>query len=274
MSKPVVQGLSGFGSNALVSAKPVLWCAAAFALLCPHSKAAEVTPLQKISWKLEHTFPHDSQAFTQGLEIWGNRFFLETTGIYGKSEVRKIERSTGKVTHMRALDPRYFGEGATRIGTDIIQLTWREGVILKWKFSDHGGFQAAGTHPWSGDGWGITQGNGSLWISNGTSQLAEVDKKTFAVIKTLQVTMLGKPTDHLNELEFINGKIFANVWMTSTIVRINPKSGIIDGLMDISALNPKGMSQDAVANGIAWDGAKKRMYVTGKLWPNIFELSL
>ena len=204
------------------------------AFLCPGLRSQAEPHLEKITWKLEHKLPHDPQAFTQGLEVWGNRYFLETTGLYGNSEVRKVERTTGKVTHKTALAAQYFGEGVTRIGSDIFQLTWHEGVILKWTFKERTGFTAAGTHPWSGEGWGITQGNGSLWISNGSSQLSEDNKKTLTVKKSQVVTLSGKPMENLNELEFINGKIFANIWMTSTIVRIDPKSGIIDGLMDLS----------------------------------------
>jgi glutaminyl-peptide cyclotransferase len=252
-------------------------------LLCPSPCEASQSALEVITWKLEHELPHDPEAFTQGLEVWGNSYFLETTGLYGKSEIRKVERLTGKIVSAQVLDAKLFGEGVTRLGPDILQLTWREGTILKWKFQDagrrassknKGGFRLQSSHPWSGEGWGITQGNGSLWISNGSSQLSEVDNKTFAVKKILPITMSGKPMENLNELEFVNGKIFANIWMTSTIVRINPKTGIVDGLMDLSPLTPKNLPQDAVANGIAWDSVKKRIYVTGKLWPTIFELSL
>jgi glutaminyl-peptide cyclotransferase len=263
-------------------------------ILCPSSCHGAPQPLESIPWKIEHEYPHDPLAFTQGLEVWGDRYFLETTGLYGKSEVRKVERSTGQVVSQQALAPNFFGEGVTRLGREILQLTWRDGVILKWTYAEKGGFKLKGSSPWSGEGWGITQGNGSLWISNGSSQLMNVDKKSLKVIKSLQVTMSGQPTENLNELEFIsgadqrknseknsekntgknNGKIFANIWMTTTIVRIDPKSGIIDGLMDLSPLVPKGLSQDAVANGIAWDRAKQRLYITGKLWPKVFELSL
>ena len=239
--------------------------------------------LEKISWKLEHKLPHDPSAFTQGLEVWGNSHFLETTGLYGKSEIRKVERLTGKIVAAQALDPKFFGEGVTRLGPDIFQLTWREGIILKWDFQgkdlrasskNKDSFRLQSSLPWSGEGWGITQGNGSLWISNGSSLLSEVDRKTMALKKTLQITLSGKPMENLNELEFVDGKIFANIWMTSTIVRINPQTGVIDGLMDLSPLVPQNLSQDAIANGIAWDSVKKRIYVTGKLWPTIFELTL
>ena len=228
-----------------------------------------------ISWKLERELPHDPAAFTQGLEVFESRYFLESTGQYGRSEIRKVEISTGKIISQQALDGKYFGEGLTRVGSDIFQLTWQEGVILKWSMSKGAkAFEQKGTLPWIGEGWGITQGQGQLFISNGSSHLLVVDPKNLKVKRTLNVTLSGEGMDRLNELEFVDGKIFANVWMTSTIVRIDPKSGVIDGLMDINALVPKGISIEAVPNGIAWDSKKKLLYVTGKFWPKVFELSL
>lgn len=238
--------------------------------------AIQATPAV-IKFKVTAEHAHDAQAFTQGLETWGQGYFLETTGLYGKSEIRKVEIATGKVVAVKALDPKYFGEGMTRVGQEILQLTWREGVILKWAFESkvkNHAFKLAGTAPWSGEGWGITKGQGVLWISNGTNELSEVDLKSLKVKRTVKVTLSGQPMDRLNELEFIDGKIFANIWMTTTIARIDPKTGNIDGLMDLSSLVPSGLSPDAVANGIAWDPSKKRMYVTGKLWPKVFELEL
>ena len=233
------------------------------------------TSPEAIKWSLVKSYPHDKEAFTQGLEVWDGRHFLESTGQYGRSEVRRVEISTGKVVASTLLDPKYFGEGIVRLGGDIYQLTWREGQVLKWTFQGKKGFEQKGTALWSGEGWGATKGpSGSIWASNGTDKLSEVDPKTFKVKRTLKVTLSGQAMDRINELEFVGGKIFANVWMTTMIVRIDPKSGVIDGIMDMSSLVPAGLPQDAVLNGIAWDEGKKRLYVTGKLWPKVFELEL
>lgn len=228
-----------------------------------------------IKFKVERELPHDPTAFTQGLEIWEPGYFLETTGQYGQSELRKVEIATGQVKLRKALDGKYFGEGATKFGSDIFQLTWREGAILKWGVSPKSGEpEVKQTFPWTGEGWGVTNGRGVLWLSDGTDQLKAVNPKNMKVTKTLKVTLSGKSMDRLNELEMIDGKIFANIWMTSTVVRINPKSGVIDGLMDLSELVPKQSHPDAVANGLAWDAARRRLFVTGKLWPKVYELTL
>ncbi len=233
-----------------------------------------VTP-EVIGFELKRELPHDPRAFTQGLEIWEPGYFLETTGQYGQSELRKVEISSGKVVMSKPLDGKYFGEGATRVGSDVFQLTWREGAVLKWSPTGQKKEpEIRETLPWSGEGWGLTKGQGVLWVSDGTDELKAVDPKTFKVKKTIKVTLSGKPMDRLNELEMVNGKIFANVWMTSTVVRIDPNTGVVDGLMDLSSLVPKNLNPDAVANGIAWDSSNKRLFVTGKLWPNVFELRL
>lgn len=240
----------------------------------PVAKCLEAAP-EIISWALKRELPHDPTAFTQGLEVLDGRYFLESTGQYGQSEIRKVDRTSGQVVSRKPLDGKYFGEGLTRVGDKILQLTWREGVILRWKMGKKAdGFVADGSLPWKGEGWGVTQGAGMIWVSNGSNELMALDPKSLAVRKTLKVTLSGEPMDRLNELEFINGKIFANVWMTSTIVRIDRTSGVIDGLLDLGPLIPKGVSIEAVPNGIAWDPEKKLLYVTGKLWPKVFELKL
>jgi glutamine cyclotransferase len=244
------------------------------ALIGTGQTSLSATP-KVVSFDVVRELPHDPLAFTQGLEIWEPGYFLETTGMYGKSELRKVEVETGRVVLRRPLSEQYFGEGATKFGSDIIQLTWREGVALRWSISQKSkDLTAATTQPWDGEGWGLTRGSSELWASDGSSQLRVIEPKQLKVKRRVSVTLAGKPMDRLNELEMVEGKIFANVWMTSTIVRIDPKSGVIDGLMDISRLIPKNGSPEAVANGIAWDQKKRRLYVTGKLWPKVFELKL
>jgi len=234
---------------------------------------APKSPVVKL-WSQTAEFPHDPDAFTQGLEVWGETYFLESTGQYGRSDIRKVERKTGKVVSQASLDRELFAEGVTRLGEEIFQLTWREGLILKWRFTSKKGFTLDSKSMWSGEGWGITKGLGSLWVSNGSSVLTEVDSRTLKPKRSIKVTLSGEEFDRLNELEFKDGKILANVYMSSTIVEINPKTGVIDGLIDLGPLTPKGLSIEAVANGIAWDESNKRLYVTGKNWPKVFELKL
>lgn len=266
--RPKLKGICHFFWLAFVAASLV--CGSSYLAFAGGAALPKV-----VSWTLDAEFPHDQQAFTQGLEVFEGRYFLESTGQYGQSELRKVEIKSGRVITKVPLDKKYFGEGLTRVGNEILQLTWQEGVILKWSIG-HGSkdFDLKATIPWTGEGWGITRGGGDLFVSNGSSEIAILDGKSLKVKRSLKVTLSGKEMDRLNELEFVNGKLFANVWMTSTIVRIDPKTGQIDGLMDLGPLVPKGLSLDAVANGIAWDAKKKILYVTGKLWPKVFALKL
>jgi glutamine cyclotransferase len=237
-----------------------------------HTSAGHVKP-KVLSWTKTNEFPHDPTAFTQGFEVWDKQYFLESTGQYGKSEVRKVERASGLVKSRTSLDKSYFGEGITRVGAEFFQLTWREGLILRWAFSDKLGFDLKSTSFWVGEGWGITAGSGSLWVSNGSSDLIEVNQKTLKPKRTIKVTLEGRPFDRLNELEWVEGKIMANVYMSSTVVVIDPKTGIIGALIDVSGLVPRGLSIEAVPNGLAWDKSNQRLYVTGKYWPKVFEVS-
>lgn len=227
-----------------------------------------------LSWRQTGEFPHDPSAFTQGFEVWDKHHFLESTGQYGRSELRRVNRKTGDVVAKTSLDPQFFGEGVTRIGQEILQLTWREGLILQWFFTQKSGFALKSKVAWPGEAWGITKSEGALWVSNGSNKLFELDRKSFKQRRTITVTLAGEDFDRLNELEFVRGRIFANVFMSSTVVVINPQSGVIESMIDISSLLPKPSSIEAVANGLAWDAAKKRLYVTGKYWPKVYELSL
>lgn len=232
------------------------------------------TQLKVVSWRKTAEMPHDSEAFTQGFEVWDKNYFLESTGQYGRSDVRLVDRRTGKVTAKAPLDRQYFGEGVTRWREEILQLTWRENVIMRWNFSEKKGFTLKATLPWKGEAWGITHGDSSLWISDGSSSIFEVAPNTLKPQGTITVKLMGQEFDKLNELEFVEGRIFANVFMSSTVVMIHPRSGQIEGLMDLSTLVPKGLSAEAIANGLAWDSAKRRLYVTGKFWPKVYELKL
>jgi glutaminyl-peptide cyclotransferase len=250
------------------------WAMVGNLILMSNQSLAAQTPQTPalLKWTKIHEFPHDTTAFTQGLEVWDDRYFLESTGQYGKSDIRKVEISTGHVVSKASLDSSYFGEGVTQFKKQFFQLTWQEGVLLKWTFDAKSGFKQIEKQPWIGEGWGLTHSKDQLWVSNGSSDLQKIDPKTLKSLDVVHVTLSGKSVDRLNELEFINGKIFANIWMTPTILRIDPHSGIVDGIMDISELVPPQLTQDAVPNGLAWDRKKKHLYVTGKLWPKVFEL--
>lgn len=229
---------------------------------------------QVISWRQTAEFPHDSNAFTQGLEVWDKDYFLESTGHYGRSELRRVERKSGTVASKVSLDRQYFGEGVTRVGDKILQLTWREGLILNWIFKPGIGFELKSKATWSGEAWGITKGLGRLWVSDGSSKIYELDQKALQVRRTVKVTLAGEEFDKLNELEFVRGRILANVFMSATVVIINPKDGVVEGMIDVSSLIPKSASIEAIANGLAWDSNKNRLYVTGKYWPKVFELAV
>ena len=227
-----------------------------------------------LAWRQTAEFPHDPAAFTQGFEVWDKNYFLESTGQYGRSEIRRVERRSGDVVVKGSLDHHHFAEGVTRIGEDIFQLTWREGLILRWNFTTKGGFSLKSKSSWSGEAWGLTKGASSLWISDGTSSLYEIDQKTLKIKGSRKVTLAGEEFDKLNELEFVGGKILANVFMSATVVVINPRNGVIESMIDLSSLLPKPASLEAVANGLAWDASKKRLYVTGKYWPKVYELAV
>jgi len=243
-------------------------------LFAGSKKVSPVVKPKVLSWRQTGEFPHDPQAFTQGLEVWDKNHFLESTGQYGRSELRRVNRKTGEVVAKASLEAQFFGEGVTRIGQEILQLTWREGLILQWFFAQKSGFALKSKVAWPGEAWGITKSEGALWVSDGSSKLFELDRKSFKLRRTINVTLAGEDFDRLNELEFVRGRVFANVFMSSTVVVINPQTGVIEGMIDISSLLPKPSSIEAVANGLAWDVDKKRLYVTGKYWPKVYELAL
>lgn len=243
-------------------------------LFAGNKKVSQSVKPKVLSWRQTGEFPHDAQAFTQGFEVWDESHFLESTGQYGRSELRRVNRKTGEVVAKASLEAQFFGEGVTRIGQEILQLTWREGLILQWIFGKKSGFSLKSKVAWSGEAWGITKSENALWLSDGTSKLFELDRKTLKQRRSITVTLAGEEFDRLNELEFVRGRIFANVFMSSTVVVINPQSGVIESMIDISTLLPKPSSIEAVANGLAWDAAKKRLYVTGKYWPKVYEVSL
>lgn len=217
-------------------------------------------------------FPHDPQAFTQGLFIDRGDLF-ESTGMVGRSSVRKVDLATGKVLKSAVVPPPYFGEGIAPWQGQVISLTWQNGTAFRW---DRASLKRKGSFKYSGEGWGLTSTGSELVMSDGTEELRFLDPKTFKIKRRLKVTVQGRPLKLLNELEWVNGQVLANVWMTQFAVRIDPVSGKVVGVIDLSRLRSEAgaAGSDQVANGIAHDARTGKLYMTGKEWPALFEVRL
>ena len=214
--------------------------------------------------------PHDRRAFTEGLFYRGG-FLYESTGLEGQSSIRKVVVKTGKVVRSRALPPTLFGEGIVNWKQEIISLTWKSGIGLRWHIDT---FKPRGRFAYSGEGWGLAQDGTNLIMSDGTPEIRFLDPDTFAERRRMVVTLNGQPISNLNELEWIKGKIFANIWLTNAVVVIDPQSGVVQRVIDMTPIsNASGRaSSDDVLNGIAYDEESDRLWITGKNWPTLFEL--
>ena len=223
-------------------------------------------------WKLVNSFPHDPAAFTQGL-LFADGILYESTGQYGASEIRQVRLEDGKVLHSVKLPARYFGEGIVNWGGELISLTWRENTGFRW---DRATLKEIGGFSYPGEGWALTQDGTRIIMSDGTADLRFLDPQTLVETGRITVTDDGKPVRLLNELEYVNGEILANVWMTDQIARINPASGKVIDWINLSPLSRRlNLSNyDAVLNGIAYDAKADRLFVTGKTWPKISEVRL
>jgi glutamine cyclotransferase len=216
-------------------------------------------------------YPHDPRAFTQGLVVYGGKL-LESTGQYGASSLRRVDIQTGRVEQISAIDATYFAEGIAVLDDRVYQLTWQNGVGFVY---DAKTFAIERTVRYTGEGWGLTTDGTHLILSDGTSALRFLDPETLAVVRQLSVTDAGIPVVRINELEYIEGEIWANIWYQDRIARIAPDSGKVLGWIDLSALYPRaGRPNDDVLNGIAYDAAERRLFVTGKNWPQLFELEI
>lgn len=229
-------------------------------------------PVERCGYRIVQTYPHDATSFTQGL-FWDEGHLYEGTGQYGRSRVAKLDLATGKALAETKLPADQFGEGIARWKGEIIGLTWQNGIGHRWRFKD---LKPLGTFTYSGEGWGLTLLYDKLILSDGTPDLRVFDPATMAEEQRITVHFEGRPVPMLNELEAIGGEIWANVWMTDVILRIDPASGDVTGLIDLSGLKADaGVSgSDSVLNGIAWDAKKKRLFVTGKYWPKLYEIAL
>jgi glutamine cyclotransferase len=219
--------------------------------------------------QIVNTFAHDAAAFTQGLTIHDG-WLYEGTGGYGRSSIRRVALASGRVEHLATVDRRYFGEGITVLDDRLYQLTWREGLGFVY---DLPSFQRVATFRYAGEGWGLTSDGDHLIVSDGTDALRYFDPADFKLVRGVNVTDGGTPVVRLNELEYINGEIWANVWGEDRIARIDPVSGTVIAWFDLSDLYPRDeRGLEDVLNGIAWDAATNRVFVTGKHWPQLFEL--
>lgn len=218
-------------------------------------------------------YPHDPEAFTEGLFYLDGKLY-ESTGLEGRSFVRKVDLATGKVLQSRQLAPQYFGEGIVNWKNRLIQLTWVSHVGFVYDLKT---FRQLSTFSYPGEGWSLTQDGRELIMSDGTPRLRFLDPVTLKEVRSVEVTADGVPVRNINELEWVKGQVFANIWMTNRIARIDPATGKVVGWIDLTSLvDPRlaAANRDAVPNGIAYDAAHDRLFVTGKLWPKLFEVRL
>src|ERR1700704_5339593 len=243
------------------------------ALMLASQRPPERLPVY--TYRVVHTYPHDSKAFTQGLQ-YVDGFLYEGTGLNGSSSIRKVKLETGEVVQRRDLARAYFGEGITVWKTDLIQLTWQSQVAFVY---DSKTFAPRRTFKYKGEGWGLTHDGTNLIMSDGSDELRVLDPSTFAERRRIKVAAVGIPLRNLNELEYMKGEILANVWTTDAVARVAPDTGRVTGYIDLAGLlTPVEKAsvelEGGVLNGIAYDEKNDRLFVTGKLWPKLFEIKI
>jgi glutaminyl-peptide cyclotransferase len=222
-------------------------------------------------YKVVKAYPHDPMAYTQGL-IYRDGVLYESTGLNGRSTLRKVKLETGEVLQQRAIEHQHFAEGLTEVQGQLVQLTWQSNIAFVYDLKT---FAPRKTFKFSGEGWGLTNGPEGFYLSDGTPQLRVLDGATFAERRRMTVKDGTTEVDELNELEFVKGEVWANVWHTDRIARIEPRTGRVAGWIDLSGLmGMYRLDAEAVLNGIAYDAASGRLFVTGKLWPRLFEIEI
>ncbi len=232
----------------------------------------DARPPAVIDYEVSQRWPHDRGAFTQGL-IYRDGFLYESTGLNGRSSLRKVALETGEIVQHETVSKEYFAEGLTDWKNRLIQITWQSKTGFTYDLKS---FKRDGQFSYTGEGWGITHDATRLIMSDGTSILRFLDPQTYQPIGTLEVTYQGKPLANLNELEFVRGRIFANVWQSNSIVVIDPANGRVTAQINLAGLlnaEDRSVAVD-VLNGIAYDAKHDRLFVTGKLWPTVFEIKL
>lgn len=244
-----------------------------FSLLPLAAGALAAPSIPTYDFKVVRSYPHDQQAFTQGL-LYRDGFLYESTGLNGKSSIRKVNLETGKVLQSKDIPPQYFGEGLTAWKDTLVGITWQTQTGFVFDLAT---FELRNQFAYPGEGWGLAQNGKELVLSDGSATLRFLDPKTFLEVRRVKVTADGIAVDQINELEVVGDEIFANIWHTNTIARIDQNTGKIVGWIDLAKLYPeagKGATSENVLNGIAYDADKKRLFVTGKLWPKLYEIKL
>lgn len=224
------------------------------------------------SYRVINTYPHDPHAFTQGLAYVDGHLY-ESTGLNGQSSLRMVDLTTGRVLQSVAVPSKYFAEGLAPWGSTIVQLTWQSHIAFVY---DRFSFRLLKTFHYDGEGWGLTQDGKHLILSDGTADLRFFDPNTFREVRRITVKDQGMPVTELNELEYVDGEIYANIWHSDRIACISPQTGQVLGWINLTGLLPDSerSGPEAVLNGIAYDAAHDRLFVTGKLWPKLFEIKV
>ena len=229
-------------------------------------------PAPFLDYEIVNTFPHDPRSFTQGL-IFRDSVLFESVGRYGQSELRRVALETGRVLQRRALDSMYFAEGLSDWDDRLIQLTWQSGVGMVYDLAT---LDSLRTFEYPGEGWGLARTSSELIMSDGTSTLRFLDPEALTETRRVAVTDGGRAVGALNELEMVGEDLFANIWQTNQVVLIDPGNGRVRGRLDLTGLLRVSDRTDStdVLNGIAYDAERDRLFVTGKLWPKLFEIRL
>lgn len=237
-------------------------------LLAPLSPAAALAePVIEYQYRVIKQYPHSSGSFTQGLEIYQGQL-LESAGQYGQSSLSLRPLASSQPLRAQPLSPQFFAEGISQLDGRIYQLTWKSGKVFVY---DADSFKTLSTFTIDGEGWGLANNGKQLIMSDGSSQLHFIDPQNFNRLRSLTVRHQGQPVKYLNELEWVEGKIYANIWQSDWIIIIDPQSGQVIGKVNLRALRQPGSN---VLNGIAYDQASQRLYVTGKYWPQLYQIEL
>jgi glutamine cyclotransferase len=243
----------------------------AASVMAPAAQRRQPASAPVTGYHIVKIYPHDPAAFTQGL-VFLDGIFYEGTGLNGRSSIRKVKLESGEVLKIQNLDAQYFGEGIAVVGDELIQLTWQSGIGFVY---DKNSFERKRTFSYTGEGWGLTYDGTRLIMSDGTPSIRFLDPKTLKETGRLEVKDGRLPVDDINELEMVKGELFANIWSSDRIARIDPKTGQVIGWIDLTGiLDPRDRVNIDVLNGIAYDAAGDRLFVTGKQWPKVFEIKL
>ena len=244
--------------------------AACLLLALTAGSAAAAVPVQ--GYEVKAVYPHDDRAYTEGL-FYLHGLLYESTGMEGRSTIRRVRLKDGAVLQSQSIAPNLFGEGIVNWGDEIISLTWRNQLGFRWDLKT---FARKSTFHYPGEGWALTQNGKHLIMSDGTATLRVLDPMTFREVRRIKVTADGQPVFNLNELEWVKGEILANIWQTNQIARIDPQTGVVKAWIDLTGLPEtlRSPDADAVLNGIAYDREHDRLFITGKDWPHLYEIRL